>query len=834
MRLRSLTVSGFRGFNEERSIVFHDRLTLLSAPNSHGKTSIVEALEFLLFGETSKVESADSRDEYKDSYRNRHLPPSDAASVELCLVDDNGREISMRTDLSDKGIVRRYFNGKEVSEWPIGITQDRVARPFVVQHALKSLLLAAPVDRFRAFAAILGLNEVDDIQRAIVSLCTKPQTALSASASKHLQSLAALQERIDSIDSLKQAAKALKQDEKGLDKFFAAIDTRAKQLAGVGQDQYLSSLVSARDAAAKLVYAADPRIADLSDETIQKLSTLQSSVAASAGSTFVQSVSRCAALDAVDRLRAHAQFLATGLELLVDVSSTCPFCEQAIDAEELQPHVSAKHAELSDRIRAGSSDRDTRSDVLRTVTGAQRALIAHRDLLLTRDAGFASIVQEGNEARVRSILGDDQSSNADLLIQGASALQARRQELLSAGQAALGSLETCEQALGQRTEQVSHAEAAAAAVQVYLQLSEQYSHHVDENAQRLAGPIHLLRLAIDDRAGTQELSALIRVLENPKAVRRAVRLKALLDGLKDLKKHVEQSVGESMESAFDTELTTSVMYWYDRIRTTGDPNVHFTGFAMQRTKQGDYKSGRVDIGAQSYGARLASAVSSLSESKLNALGLCVSIATAVDNPGPWGFIILDDPIQSWDEEHETRFIDLVRHLAEEKGKQVVLLSHRNSWMNQVASGCRSFGGIRYEITGYEKAGPVLIQADWMPVNERLRNIITVANDNTSTKSALQRAEEDVRIAVTDLVAAAVSRKLGRKTMASKMGGGDVRRLLTEMKCPSTLKDEAAASFVTTDDSHHMAEAYEPNRQRLREYHGMLNRLQKWADAKKDA
>jgi len=47
MRLKYLKVAGFRGFNLERTIHFHERLTLVSAPNSYGKTSITEALEFL-------------------------------------------------------------------------------------------------------------------------------------------------------------------------------------------------------------------------------------------------------------------------------------------------------------------------------------------------------------------------------------------------------------------------------------------------------------------------------------------------------------------------------------------------------------------------------------------------------------------------------------------------------------------------------------------------------------------------------------------------------------------------------------------------------------------
>ena len=72
MKIKSISIQGFRGFNDEQTVDFHDRLTLIYAPNSYGKTSISEAFEWLLYGITSKVESADSKDEYKGSCRNCH------------------------------------------------------------------------------------------------------------------------------------------------------------------------------------------------------------------------------------------------------------------------------------------------------------------------------------------------------------------------------------------------------------------------------------------------------------------------------------------------------------------------------------------------------------------------------------------------------------------------------------------------------------------------------------------------------------------------------------------------------------------------------------------
>ena len=338
----------------------------------------------------------------------------------------------------------------------------------------------------------------------------------------------------------------------------------------------------------------------------------------------------------------------------------------------------------------------------------------------------------------------------------------------------------------------------------------------------------VLRRAVDAKAGTQELSVLSRLLEKPEAIRRSVRLKSMLESLKTLRSNAQQSLGEVMERAFDEKLTKAVMRWYGMIRTSGDPDVHFESFSMEKTKSGDYKNARVRIAAKSYGVELASAVSSLSESKLNALGLCVSIAAAAARPGPFGFILLDDPIQSWDADHEVQFLSLVRELVEAENRQVILLSHRESWISVVAEGCQTLRGIRYEVSSYSKDGPQIIERTWMPIDERIKGILRVANDSSSSVLELQQAEADVRVAVCDVTASALKRKLNRSRDASKLNRKDTRALLSEMKCPPGLTDRIVASFGNTDDAHHAPTDYEPNRQRLRQYHSALMELKNWA------
>src|SRR5690242_1234890 len=137
MKLRRLIVAGFRGFNDERSVDFHEKLTVIAAPNSHGKTSISEAMEFLLYGATSKVEKADSKEEYKDSYRNRHFPADKPAYIEALLGVTGNIELRLRVEIDADGAVRRFVDGKPVENWPFHGALLSAARPFVLQHALK-------------------------------------------------------------------------------------------------------------------------------------------------------------------------------------------------------------------------------------------------------------------------------------------------------------------------------------------------------------------------------------------------------------------------------------------------------------------------------------------------------------------------------------------------------------------------------------------------------------------------------------------------------------------------------------------------------------------------
>jgi DNA repair exonuclease SbcCD ATPase subunit len=830
MRLRQLKIAGFRGFNVEQTIDFHERLTLISAPNSHGKTSITEALEFLIYGETSKVAHAQSKEEYKDSYRNRHFSSTQPAIIETTCDDPEDGQVVFRVELDASGTLRRFVNGLPVAAWPFSENLSGAARPFVVQHALKNLLAVAPSERFQGFARLLGLVDVDVAQQAIVNLCTKPEASIPEKAKKALADFQILEGRLVAFPELQAVAKDFKRNLAGVEPAYKKLRGRADKLLGgkLKVENALTELIAAREKAAAKVYSGTVAIGAMTPQEEARLLSLRESIVSGVSAPFITTYAQLAARDATERLQKEATLLQLGRELLADIPDSCPLCGQALN-DDLRNHIAERHTAIKSKLGGEVQSGDPRDRIARELTELQSSIMAHRQGLDNRCNDLLSAAKPENQSKIKTLFGKDNEASWEIVRSTANTVETSHDELANAETEVRQCAEKCRTALQGRNEDINQAEELARSVQQYLMVADALRSKLDELTPVLAGPAHLLRLAIDTTAGTTELSILIEFLEKKAAVERVLRIREVMEGLKDLKKHTEQTVGEVMEGAFSADLTGSVMSWYAKIRTSGDPDVHFSGFSMERTKSGDFKSRRVRVGAKSYGIDLASAVSSLSESKLNALGLCMSIATAVRSPGPWGFLMLDDPIQSWDADHETQFVNVIRSLAEQENKQVILLSHRNEWIEQVAHGCRTLNGTRHIMTGYTKDGPHISQVEWASVDQRLKEVHSIVSDPKASTVRLQQAEEEIRIAACQLTADIAKKKLARDKGPHSINSNDARAILNQAGCPTTLLDRVIQTFGTTDKAHHTPKDYQPNVERIRQYYGTLNDLKKWGE-----
>ena len=157
-RLRSLTVEGFRSYGATKQVLnLPSDIAVVWGPNSTGKTSLAEAIEFLLTGRIARRElMASSKDEFADALRNAHLPPGQQVSVAATITAPDGSSHQVKrvllADYAKKQDCksRLEINGQPVAEQDlagigISLSQPPLAAPVLAQHTRS--VTSSPSDR---------------------------------------------------------------------------------------------------------------------------------------------------------------------------------------------------------------------------------------------------------------------------------------------------------------------------------------------------------------------------------------------------------------------------------------------------------------------------------------------------------------------------------------------------------------------------------------------------------------------------------------------------------------------------------------------------------------
>lgn len=822
MKIKNITIQGFRGFNKVRSINFHDRLTLIYAPNSYGKTSISEAFEWILYGKTSKVEKADSKEEYRGSYRNRHLLDSLTPFVKATFVDDNENETEFHGVLTEDEIIQRFINRQKVESWPLPQDISKVPRPFILQHALKYLLLVKPDERFQGFAHLLGLEKLDMFQRNVVSLCTKPDACIPAEVNQLFEKISSLETRLVGQSSLATVEKAFKKGIAGLAEAYKAVASECRRRVPPEiEDEYIlpQLLKIRRDAVAK-IFKGHVELKDYSEKEKNANTEDEKYFLDCIADPFVKKYTELLALATVQHILERADFFNLGVKLLDKTPKKCPFCGQLIKAALLK-HIHDEHTNLATEKNRTKELQKQRDEIISLLTDFKSRLTAYQSRHKDKSAQLLAL--EPKLDKLKTILLPKHQTHFNAVKNTILELATVKDKLEKSYNKALEALAKVETSVTESKEDATLVKVFGEVLTEYISDALSYVRFISVKVSIMSNADEILKHELDILAGTEDISVLVDLLAQRIDIEKKFKIKGILDSLKDLRKSVDQHVAKRVLEAISRELTSDVMEWYRQIKTTGDPDVHFNGFDIERTKKGDLKARRVQIKAKSYGKDLVSAVSSLSESKLNALGLCVSIATNLKGQSPFNFLIIDDPIQSWDEDHETRFIEVIRKLVE-GGKQIVMMSHNRKWINMVRSGCRTINGRFYEITGYTEAGPYIVEIPWASWKERLEEVDAIIKDETAAFAKLQHAEEEIRFVITELVSKFYFKTKGIKKKPKDLNSTKVRKMLVECGIGSSLVDRITQTFETTDDAHHVTMDYTANRQRIQCYHNWAYEL----------
>lgn len=820
MRIKKIAVLGFRGFNHQRELMIHPRLTLICAPNSYGKTSISEAFEWLLYGITSKVENADSKDEYKGSLRNRHLEESSNPIVSVVFNHD-GADIEYSAELLADERSKKFVDGVETEKWPLPADISQIPKPFILQHALKNLLLATPDERFQGFAHLLGLGSLERFQKNIVSLCTKPDSAIPSEVSQLRKNVNALVARLESHSSLVSISKQLKKDGKSLDDIYKTIiDECMKRVpTGTPEANVLPQMLRIRDDARSKIFDGHLKLQDFSPREKQIRSDDEDFILSCITDSLVHDYASLVSLETVQHISERAEFFGLGTQFL-GKAKKCPFCGQIV-TKNARKHIHDSHHEAIKANDQNASLKEVRKKLAKSFAQLRIRLNDYHELHIGKVSPLLAI--ESALPKLKSILAPKHQTHFDQTMIILTKISKEKEKLEKNHEQTVSVLAEVEKSLDSSIRDSRLVKSLGEAIVKYVSGAQSFSKLINASSGSISEAEKVLRYELDTLAGTEDLGVLMDLLESWSNFVKKLEIDVILEGLKDLRKTVDQKVAAKMLEAISGELTTEVMNWYGLLKTTGDPNIHFSGFDLERTTKGELKARRLQIKAASYDKDLVSAVSSLSESKLNALGLCVNIATNMKGESPFEFLIIDDPIQSWDAEHEIQFIEVIQKLVL-AGKQVILLSHNQQWIKQVRSGCRSLNGWFYEINGYAEDGPHIQEVPWEGWRQRLQEVDAVLKSTSAGNIDLQRAEEEIRIVIEDLSSELYLKRIGTQKHFHKMNSAEARKILVECGVEVTLVDRIAQTFVTTDPAHHADADYSAHRERIRRYHSWAHEL----------
>ena len=681
-RVRSLSVRGFRAYGAaEQTLNLPADIAVIWGPNSKGKTSLAEAFEFLLTGRISRRElMASSQDEFADALRNAHLAASEEVYVAARIIAADGAAHEIRRVLVGDYAKRQDCtsrlevdgadaNEHDLARLGIALSQPPSQAPVLAQHTLIHIFSVGPQNRATYFKVLLEVTDLDDLRSDIAAmadefkppddpLVTKLDTCVAvpvlqpalAEVLRTIPDSATLRVRIeDAARALIEAAS--EQASETLDERLAAID---RILA-----ERRSKTFPVRGFEREELAGWNPPPSEIWTQL----------------DTYVDEGKR---VDEETRLLVALFNEALKLPAISGAAEPvdCPLCstESALTPERVQ--VIRRHVEDSKGFKMAET---AAKSALSQLSFSAKALATTAEAALPRY--LKTTAAERREtgftvARIRELLGDRAAELADpwlgqvrplaragfALRRGALAVGAVVEKQIAGIAPALNPDELRAAFSALATPRASYAAAIAA-------------YEAPEGSLNTA--INQVLDAQWDTAGWQDFLAIARDLDTLRValIERAARM-AVGKELDAALRQIDRAKEQVLEDKF-SDFSTLVEAWWERLRPD-EP----TFFSAVQPRKGakrtiDFKAG-LSVNPDRSAPKVRDVIAVFSQSQLHCLGLAMFLARA-QHEG-LGFIILDDPVLSSDEDYRVHFnATVLTELLNLPMQVVVLTQDHDTW-----------------------------------------------------------------------------------------------------------------------------------------------------------
>jgi len=674
-KIKRLEIRGFRAFGSQpQAMDFHGPMAVVWGPNSQGKTSIAEAIEFLLTGKTVRREFlASAKREFAEALRNAHMPRTEDVTVSADIEDATGKVHLVR-----RRLVRDYTGrstceseltidgtpASNLTSLGIWLSQPPLEAPVLMPHTLRYVVSAEPQRRTEYFKAILEVRDLEEVRTAISD--AKNQLAPPPSPVEDI-----FQRCRDSPPF----AAALAPLEAGVPSLATVTETLSRALGGL-----LHAAGPAPDSFEKRLSAAR----QLLNQRRAMTFPIDSLELGGEPSWSLPEANLWRDLDNFIRIKSDIDRETSRLvRLFEDVLNIPEIADAAVPVD--CPVCETPEALTPERIATIRNQLEASTEFRRSKERAKKVLQELADLASRMpneiQKACPPFLTWSNEER--SMHGFNETAINGLLGERSAQVVPPWKQAASSLETLLSNLTRTALKLERLLRKIDLDELATSNVadlrNVLLDLSRYgngFSDAWSQYGEASGALICAVREEVDRLAGTEGWQDLIDLAEHRQELVHWLAAKAAYeDVLKEVDEAIRQiddAKGQILDDKF-TELSQEILRWWNLLR----PHEPTCFDGVQRGGTGrrylDLKA-RLEVGGrEASGGILRDAVAVFSDSQLNCLGLSAFLARTVREGSE--IVVLDDPVPASDEEHRAFFIDRVLNELISASIQIILLTH---------------------------------------------------------------------------------------------------------------------------------------------------------------
>jgi hypothetical protein len=811
MKLNKLIVRGLRGFNEEQTIDLSGDLVIFSGSNGCGKTSIGEAIEWVLYGRTLKRIKGDeiSKREYQGSYQNAHFGGPGLPFVELHFADSSDAFHVIRRELRNDETSVLHVDGKTISS----LTEFKIAaiydRPLILQHTLQDFIFMKPKSRYEVLSGMLGLERLIEFRNAVEEAKTLYSNNLSRTA-KGAQSRAFL--LINSMDReplLKPVAVAIQQGNLSEGKKQFSQVALGRIPPDTRESDILSALERAKTAKERSKldwgrFSLGPISAPDSHPVTSELSAIGDQLEALRSE--VERIQTRIIPNVPETIPpARRDFYKLGVELVDSTHpDACPFCGE----DTLTPH---RLAELRAQVESVPSANISFAGVIGALEQLRSRLAVHATMI---DRIVPTLPSEPELATILELAAGSQKGVDDYL-EASKHIGRAVSDIKDKKQRLEEEINTSRKALEGEEIGAEHFPGLRTTLEVYSNAVRSYVSVANGYAATYAtlDPVIKGRLASEE--DVRFLHLLIRGVKEWEDIRIERHIAGTLDELQDLIRRTRFFI-ETKQKEILKQRDQEIKAWYQLL--SGSSDVGYEQIVPS--------TDNLELRAKTFTKHMMAAPN-LSQCQLNCVGLAVYLATATRTGSPCRFVLFDDPIQSMDDDHTEAFKKTVVQRLLNSGFQVFLLTHMDTFAGDVERLYRSSTPALYKMEAYTLSGPNIVPHG--PAIKRL--LAEIKRDKDSVNDSFRRQaalglRQFVERFVKDLYSGETKQSVSKRF--ENQSWPELRNLLRQCKSfepndEAILEDthEFASPYLHTDDSRPQST---PSPSHLNPHYTAMNKL----------